>query len=130
MAHRRPAIRLRAEREEARRSQEDAALALDCGVTRIYRIETRRTVAKAADVQALGFVYGMDRTSIDDLVSLVRGATVRGWTDSYVDMIPSSLSMLAELETHVAATRSRSATPRPRAPALRSGSRRPVSRPG
>nr|WP_269329950.1 helix-turn-helix transcriptional regulator [Kineosporia babensis] len=91
--------RLRAARVAAGRSQKDAALALDCDVTKIYRIESGRTAAKPADVQALGFTYGLDRSHIDDLVSLARGAKLRGWTDGYVDMIPSDLSMLADLET-------------------------------
>ena len=99
LAQRRLSMRLRATRIAAGRSQEDAAMALDCDVTKIYRIESGRTAAKPADVQALGFTYGLDRKGIDDLVSLSRGAKVRGWTDNYLDMIPSDLSMLADLET-------------------------------
>jgi len=99
LAQRRLSVRLRAARVMAGRSQEDAATALDCDVTKIYRIESGRTAAKPADVQALGFTYGLDRRAIDDLVSLSRGSKVRGWTDNYLDMIPSDLSMLADLES-------------------------------
>ncbi|GAB3276781.1 helix-turn-helix domain-containing protein [Kineosporia babensis] len=100
LAQRRLSERLRAARVAAGRSQEDAATALDCDVTKIYRIESGRTAAKPADVQALGFTYGLDRKSIDDMVLLSRGAKTRGWTDNYLDMIPSDLSMLADLEAN------------------------------
>ncbi|MBT0772860.1 helix-turn-helix domain-containing protein [Kineosporia sp. J2-2] len=100
LAQRRLAVQLRAVRVEAGRSQEDAAVALDCDVTKIYRIESGRTAAKPADVQALGFTYELDRKRIDHLVALARGAKTRGWADQYLDMIPDGLSMLADLEAY------------------------------
>jgi transcriptional regulator with XRE-family HTH domain len=99
LAQRQLAQRLRAARQVAGKSQEDAAVGLDCDVSKIYRIETCRTVAKLSDVKNLAALYGIEQQQTYDLERLARGAKNRGWTEPYLNLIPSTLSMLGDLES-------------------------------
>ncbi|MBT0774281.1 helix-turn-helix domain-containing protein [Kineosporia sp. J2-2] len=99
LAQRQLARRLRVARERAKKTQGDAAVGLDCDESKIYRIETCRSQAKVADVRSLATLYALDRRQTDDLERLARGAKVRGWTEPYLDLVPSTLSMLGDLET-------------------------------
>jgi transcriptional regulator with XRE-family HTH domain len=98
LAQRQLAARIRDARAGAGKTQEDAALALDCDVSKIYRLETARTPARVTDVKELAAIYGLDQRQTADLERLARGAKERGWTDDYLDIIPSTLSMLGALE--------------------------------
>lgn len=83
------ASRLRAMREAAGRSMEEAAQQLDCSVAKISRIETGRLLARLPDVRSLLEFYGVPAQYREELLELVRRSRQKGWWDAYTDVLDS-----------------------------------------
>ena len=97
-AQRQVGRRLRMYRELAGKTQEDAAEALDCDVSTIYRLESAKTAVNVGHVSALADVYGLARDEKDALVHLVKGSKTRGFTDPYLGAVSQPLSMYGDAE--------------------------------
>jgi transcriptional regulator with XRE-family HTH domain len=98
LAQRRVGQRLKGWRERARKTQEDAAAALLVHHTKIYRIESGRTLAKPGDIRELSRIYGIPDGQTEELIHLSRSALKPGIVDSYRDVVSGDLGLLADLE--------------------------------
>ncbi|MCD5312905.1 helix-turn-helix domain-containing protein [Kineosporia babensis] len=98
LAQRRVGQRLKTWRERARKTQEDAAAALLVHHTKIYRIESGRTLAKPGDIRELSRIYAIPDVQTEELIHLSRSALKPGIVDSYRDVASGDLGLLADLE--------------------------------
>jgi len=98
LAQRRVGQRLKGWRERARKTQEDAAAALLVHHTKIYRIESGRTLAKPGDIRELSRIYNIPDAQTEELIHLSRSALKPGIVDSYRDVVSGDLGLLADLE--------------------------------
>ncbi|MBT0769653.1 helix-turn-helix domain-containing protein [Kineosporia sp. J2-2] len=98
LAQRRVGQRLKGWRERARKTQEDAAAALLVHHTKIYRIESGRTLAKPGDIRELSRIYDIPFPQTEELIHLSRSALKPGIVDSYRDVVSGDLGLLADLE--------------------------------
>ncbi|GAA3594916.1 helix-turn-helix transcriptional regulator [Kineosporia mesophila] len=106
LAQRRVGQRLKGWRERASKTQEDAATALLVHHTKIYRIESGRTLAKPGDIRELSRIYDIPDGQTEELIHLSRSALKPGIVDSYRDVVSGDLGLLADLEaacTHMRA---------------------------
>ena len=97
-AQRQVGRRLRMYREAAKKTQEDAAAALDCDVSTIYRLESAKTAVNVGHVSALADIYDLTREDKDALVQLVKGSKTRGFTDPYLGAVSQPLWMYGDAE--------------------------------
>ncbi len=89
---------LRAARQAAELTQEQAAKAVDWSLSKIIRIEAGSVGISTSDLKALLSLYGIgdpDRT--DELVTLAKAAKERGWWSKYSDFLTANQRELLQL---------------------------------
>src|ERR1700690_1535207 len=89
---------LRAARQAAGLTQEQAAKAVDWSLSKIIRIEAGSVGISTSDLKALLSLYGIgdpDRT--DELVTLAKAAKERGWWSKYSDFLTANQRELLQL---------------------------------
>ncbi|MGW0468264.1 helix-turn-helix domain-containing protein [Streptomyces sp. NPDC003027] len=110
-----PTVRRRRLGSELRRLREAAGLKLDdvqervpsINVPKVSRIETARIGVKAADLDALLDLYGVDDVAKRALLhSLAKDGARRGWWQTYRDIISPAYADLISLEADAASMRS------------------------
>ena len=91
-----PALRRRQLGMELRRLREQAGVTIDlvasrleCSSSKISRIETGQTRVSPRDVRNILQVYGLDSTTIDNLVDIAEQAKEKGWWQLYGDVLSS-----------------------------------------
>ncbi|WP_169807784.1 helix-turn-helix domain-containing protein [Actinomadura hibisca] len=91
-------------RERAKLTQEQAAEHLVWHHTKIFRIETGRTLPHPNDVRAMLDVYGVEGTiQREALIQLAKDARKKGWWYSYRDVLASKYEMYIGLEAEASA---------------------------
>ena len=92
-------LRLRALRERAGISRDDAGYAIRCSAPKISRLELGRVRFKERDVVDLLRLYGVDDCAEHtEFVELVRRANAPGWWHRYCDLLPSWFETYLGLE--------------------------------
>lgn len=82
---RRLGVELRRLREQAGKTIEEVAQALECSDSKVSRIETGQVGATPRDVRDMLDLYGIRDEERDALVQLARQARRRGWWQAYND---------------------------------------------
>lgn len=107
-----PALRRRRLGLELRRLREGLAMTgdevsdrLGWSTAKVSRIETAKTLAKEADVEALVELYGVDETLRAVLVALQRDAAEKGWWERYRNSLPDDYITLIGMEAEAVAMR-------------------------
>jgi transcriptional regulator with XRE-family HTH domain len=90
---------LRRARQQARKTQDEAAKAMDWSLSKIIRIENGSVGISTNDLKALLDFYGIDDADrINELVALAKAAKERSWWSTYKDIAPPRLLQLIEYE--------------------------------
>jgi transcriptional regulator with XRE-family HTH domain len=97
--------RLRVLREEAGKSIEDVIGTSVVSRSKLWRIESGRSVIKQGDVLALARLYGADLTKLDDLLALADATKATGFQEDYGSSVPEWVGLYADLEAGAAALR-------------------------
>lgn len=107
-----PALRRRRLGLELRRLREGLAMTgdevsdhLGWSTAKVSRIETAKTLAKEADVEALVELYGVDEPLRAVLVALQRDAAEKGWWERYRNSLPDDYITLIGMEAEAVAMR-------------------------
>lgn len=95
--------RLRRLREGGGKTIEDVIAANVVSRTKLWRIESGRTVVKQGDVLALVRLYGGDLTDVGDLLTLADATKATGYLEEFGAAVPESLGIYADLEASAAA---------------------------
>jgi transcriptional regulator with XRE-family HTH domain len=99
IARRRLSHALRAARDDAGRTQEQVAEALDWSISKMIRIETGKVKPTVTDVKALLQLYGVEeRDRVDEMVTLARASRQRTWWAEYRDTVPQGFADYVALE--------------------------------
>lgn len=89
---------LRAARQAAGLTQEQAAKAVDWSLSKIIRIEAGSVGISTSDLKALLSLYGIgDPHRTDELVTLAKAAKERGWWSKYSDFLTANQRELLQL---------------------------------
>lgn len=103
---RRLAAELRRLREQAGMTGKDVVQRLGWTESKLSRIETRRIGISTPDLRRLLDVYDVpDQAYREQLIDMARYATMRGWWQSYGDVIPSEYANLIGLEEEAVTVR-------------------------
>jgi transcriptional regulator with XRE-family HTH domain len=103
-ARRRLSHALRAARDSANRTQEQAADALEWSISKMIRIENGRVKPTVTDVKALLQFYGVtDSGRVDEFVALARAARQTSWWNEYRSQIPKGYAEFIALEAEASA---------------------------
>lgn len=98
-ARRRLSHALRAARDNAQRTQEQAADALEWSISKMIRIENGRVKPTVTDVKALLQFYGVTEPGrVDEFVALARAARQTSWWNEYRSQIPKGYAEFIALE--------------------------------
>jgi hypothetical protein len=99
-ARRQIGLLLRQLREEAGKSIQDVAESKIAGDTKMWRIESGRTLPSVPDVLGLCRVYRCDPATTNRMADMVEevGRTSGGWWEQYGDQVPSWLSLYVGME--------------------------------
>ncbi|NUT37454.1 MAG: helix-turn-helix domain-containing protein [Hamadaea sp.] len=90
---------LRAARDEAGQTQEQAAEALDWSISKMIRIENGKTRPTVTDVRALLDLYGVTESrQIAEFVDLARATRQRSWWTEYREHLPPGFADYVALE--------------------------------
>lgn len=73
---------------EARIAQVDAAAALECSVTRLWRLERGELAIRTVDVKAMCELYGADEQTTAALISIAPHTKAKGWWHDYAEIPP------------------------------------------
>ena len=88
---RRLRTKLRAARQAAGLTQEQAAKAVEWSLSKIIRIEAGTVRLTTVDLKALLGLYGIDDAeSVDEFVALARAAREQGWWNSYSEFLATA----------------------------------------
>src|SRR5690606_4269493 len=98
LRHRRLGRELRRLRERAGMIGEDASSRLGWSTAKVSRIENAKTLPSISDVEALLDLYGADRATREELLSLRRDAAQKGWWEEYREALPPDVIPLLGLE--------------------------------
>jgi transcriptional regulator with XRE-family HTH domain len=93
---RRLGLELRRLREQAGKTIDDVAQALECSDSKVSRIETGQVSATTRDVRDMLDVYGVRGEQRDFLIQAARDARRKGWWQAYGDAL---IAPLVGLET-------------------------------
>jgi hypothetical protein len=74
--------------QEARIAQVDAATALECSVTRLWRLERGELPFRTVDVKAMCELYGADPQTTTALVAIAPHTKAKGWWHDYAEIPP------------------------------------------
>jgi hypothetical protein len=74
--------------QEARIAQVDAATALECSVTRLWRLERGELPFRTVDVKAMCELYGADPKTTTALVAIAPHTKAKGWWHDYAEIPP------------------------------------------
>ena len=88
--------RLRELRDQSGLTVEAVAEKLLCSATKISRLETGARRPSLRDVRDLCALYGVDESSLAELMNLARGAREQGWWTQYEGLKPDPLAGLAQ----------------------------------
>ncbi|GAB3143694.1 helix-turn-helix transcriptional regulator [Micromonospora sonneratiae] len=83
--------------EEARIPQVEAAKALDCSVTKLWRLERGELPIRTPDVKAMCELYGADEKTTEALTAIAPHTKAKGWWHDYAE-IPSWFELYIGLE--------------------------------
>ena len=83
--------------EEARIPQVEAARALDCSVTKLWRLERGELPIRTPDVKAMCELYGADEKTTEALTAIAPHTKAKGWWHDYAE-IPSWFQLYVGLE--------------------------------
>jgi transcriptional regulator with XRE-family HTH domain len=97
--------RLKTMREQAGKSIEDVLAAGVASRSKIYRLENGKGVIKQGDVLTLARLYGVDLTSIDDLLMLADATRTTGPKEGYGSLASDQGWVYADLEAGAAVLR-------------------------
>jgi transcriptional regulator with XRE-family HTH domain len=104
-SRKRLAARLRQAREEAGRSEAEAAMRLDCPVERFERIEAGLATIRVAEIRSVLEFYGVTGERRDDLLGEAEHVRDRAWWHRYADLIDESFETMLILESDAASLR-------------------------
>lgn len=97
---------LRRLRQEAEQTLEEVAGHLQISSSRLSRIETGRSVARARDIRALLDLYGItDERQRDLLLRINREAQQQGWWTDYEEVLPAGFETYVDLEAEATSIR-------------------------
>ncbi|GAA2621233.1 helix-turn-helix transcriptional regulator [Actinomadura fulvescens] len=99
--HRRLASELRALRESAGLSPENAAAALGWSRPKLVRFETAKAQPKPADVAAILDLYGCEESLRLALMQLARDIRKRGWWTAYDDVLTGPFAELEDVASEI-----------------------------
>jgi transcriptional regulator with XRE-family HTH domain len=103
-ARRRLSHALRAARDNANRTQEQAADALEWSISKMIRIENGRVKPTVTDVKALLQFYGVtEQGRVEEFVALARAARQTSWWNEYRSQIPKGYAEFIALEAEASA---------------------------
>lgn len=74
--------------QEARIAQVDAAAALECSVTRLWRLERGELPFRTLDVKAMCELYGADERTTAELTAIAPHTKAKGWWHDYAEIPP------------------------------------------
>lgn len=104
-SRKRLAARLRQEREEAERSEAEAAMHLDCPVERFERFEAGLAIIRLAEIRSLLGFYGVTGDRREELLGEAEQVRDRAWWHRYADLIDESFETMLILENDAASLR-------------------------
>ena len=91
---------LRAHREHADLTQEQAAKAVEWSISKIIRIEAGSVGVSVSDLRSLLSLYVVtDAAQVEELLTLARSSRRRSWLSPYRDMLAPGFVTFAELES-------------------------------
>lgn len=96
---RRLRIELRAAREAAGLTQEQAANELEWSLSKIIRIEAGTVRVTVTDVKVLLQLYGFPQERVEGVLTLARAAREQGWWNAYRKLLPQQLLDLIGYES-------------------------------
>ncbi|WP_440100358.1 helix-turn-helix domain-containing protein [Streptosporangium sp. H16] len=91
-------MELRRLREDLNMTGDEVSNRLGWSTAKVSRIETAKTLAKEADVEALAELYGVDEQLREALVALRRDASRKGWWERYRNSVPDDYITLIGME--------------------------------
>ncbi|MER6825314.1 helix-turn-helix transcriptional regulator [Streptosporangium sp. NPDC000563] len=91
-------MELRRLREGLNMTGDEVSGRLGWSTAKVSRIETAKTLAKEADVEALADLYGVDERLRETLVALRREASRKGWWERYRNSVPDDYITLIGME--------------------------------
>jgi transcriptional regulator with XRE-family HTH domain len=102
---RRLAAELRRLRDQSGLTGDEVAARLGWSASKISRYELARTGLKPTDVRKLLDLYGVGSSRREQLLTLAREATQKGWWAAYADDLPEETADLIGLENEASAMR-------------------------
>jgi len=98
LRQRRLGLELRRLRDGLNMTGDEVSGRLGWSTAKVSRIETAKTLAKEADVEALADLYGVDARLRETLVALRREASRKGWWERYRNSVPDDYITLIGME--------------------------------
>jgi transcriptional regulator with XRE-family HTH domain len=98
LARRQLGRRLRLLREGARKTQEDVEISGIASHSKLYRIESGRTLIRPGDVRELCALYGAPEDVQDGLIALARATRAGSWQEDFVDILLPGFGLFVDLE--------------------------------
>ena len=98
VGRRRLARDLRGLRTAAGCTIDDVARHLECSAAKVSRMETGSVRVGLSDLRAVLDFFGVDGGRREVLFDLARGSRVRGWWQSFADVVPPSSEIFYGLE--------------------------------
>jgi transcriptional regulator with XRE-family HTH domain len=98
LRQRRLGAELRKLREKAGLTSTEAAALLGVQQARMSMIEAGRYAVSAERVAAMAYAYACDDSALVSALTAMTGGRVRGWWDEYRELLPTTLTEVAELE--------------------------------
>ncbi|MGJ6965057.1 helix-turn-helix domain-containing protein [Streptosporangium sp. G11] len=105
LRRRRLGLELRRLRESLNMTGDEVSSRLEWSTAKVSRIETARTLAKEADVEALIELYGVEEPLQAILVALRHDAAQKGWWEKYRSSVPDDYITLIGMEAEATMVR-------------------------
>jgi transcriptional regulator with XRE-family HTH domain len=102
LARRQLGRRLRLLREAARKTQEDVEISGIASHSKLYRIESGRTLIRPGDVRELCALYGAPEDVREGLIALARATRAGSWQEDFADLLVPGFGLYLDLEAAAA----------------------------